>query len=110
MPLINYNGDFALLSTPLCVLDFYTSWCGPCKTIAPLFENLSKKYPEILFLKIDGDIYLHDEMEKFKITGFPTLIVLKNGKEIHRSLGFTTKTMEILESVIHQNPKIEDIE
>ena len=42
-------------SSPKCVIDFYTSWCGPCTTIKPKFAELSNKYTDIMFYNVDID-------------------------------------------------------
>lgn len=56
------------------VIDFYTSWCGPCKRIAPFLEQMEAEFPSVLFLKVDGDS-AEDLVDFFKIEGFPTFII-----------------------------------
>ena len=56
------------------VIDFYTSWCGPCKRIAPFLEKMASDFPSITFLKVDGDS-AEDLVDFFKIEGFPTFII-----------------------------------
>lgn len=61
------------------VIDFYTQWCGPCKTIAPFFEKLSKEYPHITTAKCDCE-NSNDVADGFGIKAIPTFIKFVNGK------------------------------
>lgn len=62
------------------VIDFHATWCGPCKRIAPVYVELSEKFPSITFLKVDVD-----EAEilasEFSVTSLPTFVFLNNNKE-----------------------------
>lgn len=80
------------------VVDFYADWCGPCKMIAPVFEELSKEIPAN-FIKINVD-NSQDIAAKFQVASIPTLVILKDGKEVDRIVGFVPKPS--LESKIKQ--------
>lgn len=75
----NYNG--------ICVVDFWASWCGPCKMFGPVFENVSKKLSAIKFCKLNVD---EDNLipREFGVMSIPCVIVFKKGKEIKRNVGF----------------------
>lgn len=69
------------------VVDFYAPWCGPCKAIAPFFENLSKQVSEhVHFLKIDVD-ESPDIAEHYNISAMPTFLGFYQGTEVKRMLG-----------------------
>jgi thioredoxin 1 len=68
------------------VVDFTASWCGPCKSIAPFFEELAAKYPEIEFVKIDVD-ELEDVAGECGISAMPTFQVYSNGVKVSEMTG-----------------------
>ncbi len=72
------------------LLDFWATWCGPCRMIAPTLEEIAEEHPEILVGKVNVD----DEGElaqQFGIVSIPTLIVMKNGKAVAQSVGVRPK-------------------
>ena len=78
-----------ITNTPdkLIVLDFWATWCGPCKMLAPVFETVEAEYPDVIFGKINVD----EEEElarRFSIVSIPTLIFMKNGTIVKKSVGF----------------------
>ena len=76
------------------VIDFFATWCGPCKRIAPLFENLADKfYPAIAFLKVDVD-ESPELIDRFDISAMPTFIFLKDGKLVKRVEGADVEALE----------------
>ena len=69
------------------VVDFWASWCGPCKAFAPTFKSVASEYPlKIRFAKVDVDKE-GVVAQKFNIQSIPTLILFKNGKELRRISG-----------------------
>lgn len=60
------------------VIDFFATWCGPCKVISPKFEEMSKLFPSITFLKVDVD-ESPELTEMFNISAMPTFVFLKHG-------------------------------
>jgi thioredoxin 1 len=68
------------------VIDFFATWCGPCKHIAPKFEELSKVYPSIVFLKVDVD-ESGELVDQYNIHAMPTFVFLRDGVEIHKIEG-----------------------
>ena len=73
------------------IVDFWAPWCGPCKMMAPVFEELSKDYAgKLKFAKINTDDFSEMAIQN-QITGIPCLIVFKNGEEADRIVGFLQK-------------------
>lgn len=69
------------------VLDFFATWCGPCKKIAPYFEELAASFPGIVFLKVDVDRVRGDAIEAFDIGVMPTFVVMNAGQVIQKIEG-----------------------
>ena len=72
------------------VVDFFATWCGPCKMLGPVFEELSTEINDIKFVKVDIDEH-EDLCRKYKVMSVPTLIVFDKGKEVKRNIGFIPK-------------------
>lgn len=78
------------------LVDFFATWCGPCRMIAPNLEELAEEDPTPI-IKVDVD-EVGELARKFGIFSIPTLIVFKNGKETKRELGY--KTLDELKELI----------
>ena len=72
------------------LLDFFATWCGPCRMIAPVIEELSDEMADVAFAKIDVD-ELPELAQQYGIVSIPTLVLLKDGKEIDRAVGARPK-------------------
>jgi len=75
----------------ISVVDFWAPWCGPCKMFGPIFEQVSKKYEDIKFCKLNVDEDSEDISREFGVMSIPTVILFKDGKEINRNIGFMSE-------------------
>jgi len=89
----NSNFDEVVVNSDIPVIvDFWAPWCGPCKMMGPNFEKSATKFPlKALFTKVNTE----DEQNlgaRFGIRSIPTLIIFKDGKEVHRISGALDET------------------
>ena len=76
-------------SQEVVLVDFYATWCPPCKMLAPVLEELQEGFKKVLIVKVDVDANGNEELvKKFRVMSIPTLVVFKNGKEQETQLGF----------------------
>ena len=72
------------------LLDFWASWCGPCRMVLPLVEEISQERADVKVCKINVDEQ-PELAAQFDVMTIPTLVVLKNGKELTRASGARSK-------------------
>lgn len=85
------NFDEEVLKSDKTVLvDFYADWCGPCKVLSPIVEEVANENPNLKVVKIDVDTN-ENLVYKYGTYSIPTLVVIKNGEETNRSTGVISK-------------------
>lgn len=84
------------------LIDFFATWCGPCKTLSPILKQVKDSLGErITILKIDVD--KNQELSsKYQVRGVPTMILFQNGKQLWRQSGVLTKD-EIIKNIVEKS-------
>ena len=96
---VTYNNfeDEVMQSDKPVLVDFWATWCGPCRMLSPFIKEIAEEHPEIKVCKVNVD---EEPMlaQQFNITGIPTVLVFKNGMIAEKSVGFVPK-QKLLELV-----------
>jgi len=80
----NFNQE--IKNNDLVLADFWAEWCGPCKSMHPIFTRLAKKYKQIRFARVNVDNAQNIAM-KYGVQSIPTFIMFKNGEIVNRMVG-----------------------
>lgn len=86
----NFQKEILESSKPV-LLDFFASWCGPCKMLSPIVDEIAEERDDIVVGKVDID----EELElanEFKVMSVPTLVVIKDGQIVNKSMGARPKS------------------
>ena len=85
------NFDQTVKNYPLIVVDCWAAWCAPCRAIAPIVEELAKEYSgKVVFGKLNVDEN-PETAQRYGVMAIPTLLVMKEGKEVDRVVGMLPK-------------------
>jgi thioredoxin 1 len=90
----NFKSEVLKSDKPV-LLDFWASWCGPCRMVSPIIDEIASERPDIKVGKVNVDEE-SDLAAQFGVMSIPTLVVIKNGKVTHKSAGARPKE-DILE-------------
>ncbi len=93
MPIYNVtNESFEKIkeSGAKVLIDFYADWCGPCKMVSPILNELEKENPELVIAKINVD-ELTSLAVSYGIQSIPTLLVMEKGEIVNKAIGFRSK-------------------
>ncbi len=81
--------DALLAEGKTLLVDFFATWCGPCKMLAPVLEEVAPDYPDVEFVKVDVDDE-PDLARRYGVSVIPTLFVIKNGEITANTKGYLT--------------------
>lgn len=85
----NFQVEITKSDKPVMV-DFWAVWCGPCQMMAPILHELETEMPDVQIGKVNVDEQM-DLARQFRVVSIPTLIIFKNGQEVQRMVGVTSK-------------------
>ncbi|MFW2491332.1 thioredoxin [Clostridium chromiireducens] len=91
MKIVDSNEFKNEIESGVTIVDFFATWCGPCKMLAPVLEGLSNDMEgKAKFIKVDIDQSL-DLANQFQISSVPTMVIFKNGEKVDQIVGFLPK-------------------
>ena len=85
----NFSSEI-LNAKGVALVDFYADWCGPCKMVSPLVDEIAKENPDIVVGKVNVDESSSLAMQ-YGVVSIPTLVAFKDGKEVERIVGYRPK-------------------
>ena len=90
----NFNAEVCE-SDKLTLVDFWAEWCGPCRKLAPLLDEVEKEFEgKVKFVKIQADQNL-ESAQKYSISGLPCMLIFKDGEPVERIVNIVPKSIII---------------
>ena len=86
MELTSQNFNQEISNNDLLLVDFWAEWCGPCKSMHPIFTRMAKKYKQVRFARVNVD-NAQDIAMKYGVQSIPTFIMFKNGEIANQMVG-----------------------
>ena len=84
------NFDIVLKSEKTVLVDFYADWCGPCRMVSPIVDQIAEEHPEYLVVKINVDDS-PELAQEFEVMSIPMLLVMKGGEVVNQMVGAQPK-------------------
>ncbi|MCB0383980.1 MAG: thioredoxin [Bdellovibrionales bacterium] len=100
MDLSDSNFRDTYTNNEILIIDFWAPWCGPCQAFAPIFEEVSKQYPEVVFGKINTEVEQNLALH-FQIRSIPTIMAIRQQMEVFFQPGLLPEAqlIELIEAV-----------
>ena len=100
MKIVNTNEFNEIIKEGYTLVDFYADWCGPCKMLGPVLEEVSGEYSDVEFIKVNVD-NSEDLASKYGIMSIPAVFLFKNGEVVAKTGGMQPK--DSIKSFIDSN-------
>ena len=89
---VNSFQEEVLNSNKITIVDFFANWCGPCRKLSPILEEVEQELSgDVKFTKINTDENI-EAAKTYQVSGLPTLLVFKNGEPVERMVGLMPKS------------------
>jgi thioredoxin 1 len=86
----NDNFKDLISSEKITIVDFWATWCGPCRTLSPILDKIAEENPELQIVKVDVDSNSDLSMQ-YGIRSIPTVYIFKSGEIVNKFVGLKTK-------------------
>ena len=87
MKIVNKEEYDVEINEGITLVDFFANWCGPCKMLSPVLEEVAKDYPSVKFIKVDCD-ESPEIAARYNVMSIPTLLIFKDGQLAGKTAGY----------------------